>query len=332
MDIIQKIEARAKNSDKRIIFPESDDERVLKAAEQITRKKIARVILVGGEKRVRARTRSLGISLNGIEIANPLSSEKFDRYVSVYARKAEITENTARLIVQKPLFFAALAVAAGDADSMIAGAVHTSGDVIAVTKNVIGLQKGITVPSSFFLMNIPGYKGGEQGTLMYADASVNPNPGSEELADIAVVSGKTAERLLGWKPRIALLSFSTKGSAEHHDVCKVTDALEIARKKAPKLLIDGELQADSALVMSVARRKMKNVGKVAGKANILIFPDLDAGNIAYKLTQILAGAKAYGPILQGFAMPVSDLSRGASVQDIIGVAAILAVWSKRWMR
>ena len=196
---------------------------------------------------------------------------------------------------------------------------------------MIGLQQGISVPSSFFIMTIPGYKGGEQGALLYADASVNPNPTAEELADIAVISGQTAKKLLNWKPRIAMLSFSTKGSAEHPDVSKVIKATNIAKKKIKGLAIDGELQADSALVMSTAKRKIKEkIGDVAGKANILIFPDLDAGNIAYKLTQILAKANAYGPILQGFAKPVSDLSRGATVEDITGVIAMLSVWSKRW--
>jgi len=331
MDIIQKIKNQAKGLNKKIIFPEATDERILKAVEQTTKTRIIKAILIGNKDEIKAKASSLKISLEGIQIIDPLKSKNLEKYTSIYTKKTKTSKKTARLIVQKPLFFAALTVIAGDADGMIAGAVHASGDVIAVSQNIIGLQKDISVPSSFFLMTIPNYKGGEQGTLLYADASVNPNPTAEQLADIAIISGQTVKKLLNWKPRIAMLSFSTKGSAEHPDVNKVIKATEIAKKKAKNLAIDGELQADSALVMSTAKKKIKGeIGDVAGKANILIFPDLDAGNIAYKLTQILAKANAYGPILQGFAKPVSDLSRGATVEDIIGVLAIIAVWSKRW--
>jgi phosphate acetyltransferase len=331
MDIIQKIKKQAKGLRKKIIFPEATDERILKAVEQATRRKIIKAILVGNENEIKAKARSAGVNLKGIEIINPVKSRNLEKYASLYSKKTKTGKQTALLIAQKPLFFAALAVSAGHADGMVAGAVHTSGDVIAVSKNIIGLQKGISVPSSFFIMTIPNYQGGENGALLYADASVNPNPTAEELADIAVISGQTAKRLLKWKPRIAMLSFSTKGSAEHPDVCKVIKAAEIARKKSKGLAIEGELQADSALVLSTAKKKIKGkIGNVAGRANVLIFPDLDAGNITYKITQILAKANAYGPILQGFARPVSDLSRGATVEDINGVIAILAVWSKRW--
>ena len=331
LNIIQRIKAQAKGLNKKIIFPEATDERILKAVEQTTKKRIIKAILIGNKDEIKAKAGSLKISLKGIQIIDPLKSKNLEKYTSIYTKKTKTSKKTARLIIQKPLFFAALAVAAGDADGMIAGAVHASGDVIAVSQNIIGLQKDISVPSSFFLMTVPNYKGGEQGTLLYADASVNPNPTAEQLADIAIISGQTVKKLLNWKPRIAMLSFSTKGSAEHPDVSKVIKATEIAKKKAKNLAIDGELQADAALVMSVAKKKIRGkLGPVAGKANILIFPDLDAGNIAYKLTQRLANADAYGPILQGFAKPVSDLSRGATVEDITGVIAILAVWSKRW--
>ena len=332
-DIIKKLKSQARGLNKKIVFPEATDERILKAAVQSVKEKVIKAVLIGDEKKITSKAKSLEISLNGIEMINPLKSKNLGKYASILSKKMGISEKTAKIIAQKPLFFAALAVAAGDAEGMVAGAVHTSGEVIAVSTKVIGLQKGISVPSSFFLMVIPNYEGGENGTLLYADASVNPSPNSEQLADIAIMSGKTAKNLLGWKPMIALLSFSTKGSAEHPDVCKVIKAAEIARKKAEGLMIDGELQADSALVMSTAKRKIKgNLGDVAGKANVLIFPDLDAGNISYKLTQILAKAHAYGPILQGFARPVSDLSRGATVEDIIGTIAILSVWAKRWKR
>lgn len=330
-DIIQRIKAQAKGSNKKIIFPEATDERILRAVKQSI--KIIKPVLVGDENEIRAKARSLKIDIKSIEIINPSKSENLEKYAAIYSKKTKIHKKTAKFIIQKPLFFATLAVASGDADGMVAGAVHTSAEVIAVSKNIIGLQKGISVASSFFIMTIPNYKGGEQGTLMYADASVNPNPSAEQLADIAVISGQSAKNLLNWKPRIAMLSFSTKGSADHPDVCKVTKATEIAKKKAKGMSIDGELQADAALVVDVAKKKIRgNIGPVAGRANILIFPDLDAGNIAYKLTQRLAKANAYGPILQGFARPVSDLSRGATVEDITGVIAIVAAWSKRWKK
>lgn len=332
MDTVQKLKAQAKGLQKKIIFPEATDERILKAVEKSVKEKVIKAILVGEEIEIEEKAKSLNVNLKGIEIINPSKNVNLKRYSSILSKKMKIPEKTSRIIAQKPLFFAALAVAAGNADGMIAGATHTSGEVITVSKNIVGLQKGISVPSSFFLMTIPNYRGGENGTLLYSDASVNPNPTSEELADIALITGQTAKTLLRWKPKIALLSFSTKGSTEHPDVCKVIKAAGIARKKAKGLDIEGELQADSALVMSIAKRKMKNIGNVAGRANILIFPDLDAGNIAYKLTQILAKANAYGPILQGFARPISDLSRGATVEDIIGTIAIIAVWAERRKR
>jgi phosphate acetyltransferase len=329
MNVVQKLKKEAEGLKRRIIFPEALDERILKAVAECSKKKIIKAVLVGDEKEIENKARLLKINLNGIEIANPKKSN-LNRHVSFLSKKMKIPERTAKIIAHQPLFFSALSLALGDVEGMIAGAVYTSGEVIAVSQNIIGLQKGISVPSSFFLMAIPNYKGGEDGALMYADASVNPNPNSEQLADIAIISGQTARNLLKWKPRIAMLSFSTKGSAEHPDVCKVIKAVEIARKKARDFDIDGEFQADTALVMSTAKRKIKGrIGGVAGKANILIFPDLDAGNISYKLTQILAKANAYGPFLQGFAKPVSDLSRGATVEAIIGAIAIVAVWLRR---
>ena len=244
-----------------------------------------------------------------------------------YSKITGIKLRTAEVIVKDKLISAALLLKLGYVDAMVGGCVYTSGDFIAVSKQVIGLRKGIRVPSSFFIMDVPGF-----GQYVYADASVNPNPTAEELADIAVMTGISAKQLLGIKPRIAMLSFSTKGSAEHPDVCKVVRATELAKKKGKKfgLLVDGELQADAALRLDVAKRKIKGqIGEVAGRANVLIFPDLDAGNIAYKLTQYFGKARAYGPILQGFAKPLSDLPRGARVEDIIGILAIVSVLSQQ---
>ncbi|MFP3950508.1 MAG: phosphate acyltransferase, partial [Candidatus Micrarchaeia archaeon] len=228
-------------------------------------------------------------------------------------------------------FFATLMVKTGEADAMVAGAVSSSADVITASTGILGLRRGVSVPSSFFIMELPKKKFGEKGLLLFADSSVNIELSPEEMADVAVTTARTAKELMGWTPRVAMLSFSTKGSAVHPRVDKVAEATEIAKNKAPREAhIDGEFQGDSALVPATAKKKIKGkIGPVAGKANVLIFPDLDSGNISYKLTQCLGGANAYGPILQGFRKPVSDLSRGAKSEDIIGTIAILSTWAKR---
>ncbi len=330
--IIAALKRKAKGLNKRIIFPEGSDERIILAAEMARKERIARPILVGKENEIRATVEKLGLNPAGFEIIEPSKSRKLAKYASLYSKISKMPIRTATLIAQQPIFYSALALKSGDADGMLGGAVYTSGEFESVCMTVIGLRKGVSIPSSFFIMEIPGYKGGEGGALLYADASVSPKPRPGCLATIAVTTGQSAKELLGWKPRIAMLSFSTKGSATHPDVEKVIQATEIAKKmaKGTGISIDGELQADAALVMSTAKKKIKgDIGEVAGRANILIFPDLDAGNIAYKLTQILAGANAYGPILQGFSKPLSDLSRGATPEDIAGAIAIIALMAKR---
>ncbi len=330
MGIMESLKKRAKGLKKRVIFPEGEDERIIEAAAKAAKAKMIKPILVGRKEEIKKIAKEIGSSLSGFDIMDPQESKKLSEYSSLYSKISKTSKKTSMKIMQQPIFFSAAALKSGDADGMIGGLVYTSGDFISVCKSVVGMEKGIKVPSSFFIMDIPGYKGGEKGVLLYSDASVNPSPNAEELADIAVSTGRTAKALLGWEPRIALLSFSTKGSAEHPDVDKVVQAAKLAGKKAKGMKIDGELQADSALVLSTAKRKISGgPGDVAGRSNILIFPDLDAGNISYKLTQILAGANAYGPILQGFSKPLSDLSRGAKVEDILGSIAAVAVISER---
>jgi phosphate acetyltransferase len=264
------------------------------------------------------------VNLHGIEIINPIRSTQIAEYASAYCDSRGVTAGVAKRILKHALFFAAMMTHVGDCDGMVAGAINTTASVITAA-NLVGMKEGFTAPSSFFIMSIPNCPYGQDGAFIYADAGANAAPSATTLAEIALASADRARTLLGWQPRVAMLSFSTKGSAAHALTNKVVEATKIAQARAPYLLIDGELQADTALVPEIADKKIKSESDVAGKANILIFPDLNAGNIAYKLTQYLAHAEAYGPILQGFAKPVSDLSRGASVEDIVGVIAITIV-------
>lgn len=328
MPIIDSIKDSARRHPKRIVLPESGEERILRAASQASAEGLAVPILLGDPGDIEGASSNLGITLKAIEVLDPTTSDTLGDYVRKYCEirsERGVAESLAARILSKSLYYGAMMVRVGDADGMVVGAATLTASVIKAGHLIIGFQRDIKTPSSFFIMDTGNEGIGEDGVIIYADAAVNPNPTPEQLADIAISSARSARSLLGWEPRVAMLSFSTKGSASHPSIDEVVKATDIARAKDPSLLIDGELQADAALKVEVARKKMKDPGAVAGRANVLIFPDLNSGNISYKLTQHVGGAKAYGPILQGFSKPLSDLSRGAKAEEITGIIAIVSV-------
>ncbi|HEX2933963.1 MAG TPA: phosphate acetyltransferase [Bacteroidales bacterium] len=325
MDLLSSIKTNAQKHYKRIVLPEGTEERTLKAADIVISEKIAQITLLGNPDRIWDLAKSYGLkNIDKATIIDPANHPKKNQYVDlmVELRKSKgLTPSNAMKLVEDPLYLSTIMIKSGDADGEVAGAMNATGDVLRPAFQFVKTLPGISVVSGAFIMILKDKKYGNDGILVFADCAVHPNPTDKELAEIAVATAKTTKAIAGFDPRIAMLSFSTKGSAKHEMVDKVINATRMAKEMDPFLKIDGELQADAAIIEAIGKSKAPG-SEIAGKANVLIFPTLEAGNIAYKLVQRLAEAEAIGPVLQGMAAPINDLSRGCSVSDIVNLIAI----------
>ncbi|MBE0655852.1 MAG: phosphate acetyltransferase [Bacteroidales bacterium] len=327
MDLLSRIKEKARKNPQRIILPESDDERTLRAADIILQEGIARIILIGNEPEILTKAGELGLKyIDKASFIDPFKNPRKEDYIELMLKlrssKGLIREQAEKLLLD-PLYLAAVMIKAGDADGEVAGAKNATGDVLRPAFQYVKTLPGISVVSGAFIMILKDHEFGEDGMFLFADCAVHPDPTAMELAEIAVATGQTARSIAGFEPRIAMLSFSTMGSARHEMVDKVVEATRLAKEMAPDLQIEGELQADAAIIEAIGQSKAPG-SKIAGKANVLVFPSLEVGNIAYKLVQRLAHAEAIGPVLQGMAAPINDLSRGCSVSDIVNLVAITA--------
>ncbi len=324
MDVINKIKEKAKAKRKKVVLPEGAEERMIQATKKILAEGLAGVTLLGDESQIKKLAHSNDMDLSKVKVIAPANSAQFNEYAQEYQKlrkKKGVTLDQAKKIMINPLFYGAMMVRKGEVDGSVAGSINTTGDVMRAAIQIIGTAPGISSVSSSFIMVLPEFLGIKDKIFVFADCAVIPDPDSSQLASIAVSSAKTLQDLIGEEPRVAMLSFSTKGSAKHEMVDKVTEAARIAKELKPDLKIDGELQADSAIIPKVAQKKCPD-SIIRGEANVLIFPDLNSGNIAYKLVQRMAKTEAIGPIIQGLAKPANDLSRGCSVDDIVNVVAI----------
>ncbi len=327
MNFIESLREKAIKVQKTIVLPEGTEPRTLKATQIILEKKIAKPILIGNPDKIAAAAKELGVKIDGARIVDPVNSEYYEDFVNTFyeMRKAKgVDMDKARKMMADEVYFATMMVKKDVADGLVSGAIHSTGDTIRPALQIIKTKPGIKSVSSAFVMIVPNCEMGSNGMFLFGDCAVNPNPTSAELAESAILTAQTAKSFCDMDPKVALLSFSTYGSAKHEFVDKVVEAVKIVHETAPDLKADGEIQADAAMVASVGKTKCPN-SPIAGQANVMIFPDLQSGNIGYKLVQRLAKAEAVGPFLQGIAKPVNDLSRGCSVDDIVNVVAATAI-------
>ncbi|MCF6240075.1 MAG: phosphate acetyltransferase [Bacteroidales bacterium] len=327
MDLLNQIKENAKSHNKHIVLPEGTEERTLKAADQVIAEGIAQISLLGNPAEIKSMAKNLNLkNIEKAQIIDPLSHPKKEEYIDLMVeirKKKGLTKEDAAKLIEDPLYLSVLMIKNGDADGEVAGARNATGDVLRPAFQYVKTAPGISVVSGAFLMILPKKEFGNDGLMVFADCAVHPNPTDKELAEIAVATAKTTRAIAKMEPRVAMLSFSTKGSAKHEMVDKVVNATKMAKEMMPDLQIDGELQADAAIVEAIGKKKAPD-SPIAGKANVLVFPTLETGNIAYKLVQRMADAEAIGPVLQGMAAPINDLSRGCSVSDIVNLIAITA--------
>lgn len=327
MSFIENIKMRAKSNIKTIVLPEATDIRTLEAASIVLKEEFAKIILIGNKEEILHKANENNLNIEKAIIVDPKKSEKYEEYVNLFyeLRKAKgMTIEKARELILDSVYYGMMMVKSGDADGLVSGAIHSTSDTLRPALQILKTAPNTKLVSAFFVMVVPNSKFGDNGVFVFGDCGLNENPDSEALSEIAISSAKSYKQLIGEEAKVAMLSYSTYGSAKSESTEKVIEATRLVREKAPEIAVDGELQLDAAIVPEVGKSKAPD-SKIAGKANTLIFPDLNAGNIGYKLTQRLAKAEAYGPLCQGIAKPVNDLSRGCSSQDIVGVVAITAV-------